>query len=275
MNKIILKDIGADPEFILQDKRSGKYISSVGIIPGTKYEPFELERIGHQISTDNVLVEIGVMPTNDPKEMYNSIEYCLSEIHKLTDNKFNIRRLPYVVYDDDQLQTEESQMIGCEGDLNCWTEIDNEPVTEFKNGGRSAGAHIHLAYKNPNFRTSLQIIRALDLFISVPMVLLDTSDGALERKKLYGKAGAFRICPYGCEYRSPSPRWTESLESITWMFSQVRTAIQFLNDGNEFSLAKDSDIPNCINMGDRSLAKSLVKKYNINLEIDENVAIFA
>ena len=59
---------------------------------------------------------------------------------------------------------------------------------------RSAGCHLHVGYLNNNIETSLKMLRYVDAIVGLPSILFDT-DG--ERRKLYGKAGCFRLTDYG------------------------------------------------------------------------------
>ena len=65
--------IGSDPETFLRDA-AGKYISSVGLIGGSKDEPMPIGN-GCSVQEDNVTVESNTPPTNDPQEFVNAINY--------------------------------------------------------------------------------------------------------------------------------------------------------------------------------------------------------
>ena len=59
---------------------------------------------------------------------------------------------------------------------------------------RSAGFHIHVGYPQNNIDVSVQMLRYIDVYVGIPSILYDTDS---ERRKLYGKAGCFRLQPYG------------------------------------------------------------------------------
>jgi len=90
----------------------------------------------------------------------------------------------------------------------------------------------------------------MDLFLGVPSVLID--DGK-ERKKLYGKAGAYRYKPYGVEYRTLSNFWVFEPGLIDWVWNQTEKALTHVKNGlmdKELSrLARE-----CINKDDHNLA---------------------
>lgn len=132
---------------------------------------------------------------------------------------------------------------------------------------RTAGGHVHIGYANSDFKTSIQIIRALDLFLTVPSLLLDPDD---LRRKMYGKAGAFRIKDYGAELRTLSNFWIASQESVNWVFQQVNAAIEALNNyGGNINGFIDTDtqlkIQTAINTGSIEIAQELCNSYQIQL----------
>lgn len=128
--------------------------------------------------------------------------------------------------------------------------------------------HIHIGYDESSFDKSINIIRALDLFLGVPSIILDTDT---LRRELYGKSGAFRIKNYGVEYRVLSNFWIQSQEIINLIFYNISQAIDFINNSentSELFNKKDSEnIQNCINNCDKKLANRLIKKYNININL--------
>lgn len=121
--------------------------------------------------------------------------------------------------------------------------------------------HIHIGYDNHNEVTNHEIIKALDLYLSVPLVLMEPDN---LRKEMYGKAGAYRNQPWGVEYRVTSNYIYSSPELMTWAFEQVNEAINFLNAGGfkDFDIYPYS-IVNIINNNDKENAQALVKKLNI------------
>ncbi len=79
-------------------------------------------------------------------------------------------------------------------DFNAWVGGKPNTVGGVKGCGRSAGGHIHIGYDDFNQTTSDFIVKALDLFISVPLVIAEPEN---KRKEMYGKAGAYRPQPWG------------------------------------------------------------------------------
>lgn len=261
MKKIENITLGTDPEVFLVNKEE-KIISSIGIIKGCKDEP---SPIGNDcsIQTDNILTEYCIPPCTTPEEMYNSIQYCFSYTNKeVAERNLKVKVLASATVDDDQLNNDQARMFGCSPDFNVWTQSINQPPNN-KTNLRSCGGHLHIGYSNPDEVTSEEIIRALDLFLGVPSMQLDKDT---ERRKLYGKAGAFRFKDYGVEYRVLSNFWINNINNIEWVFEQVNRAVEFLNNGNS-ALADKDDIVRAINDNDKKAQEHLIQKYGLVTEI--------
>ena len=82
----------------------------------------------------------------------------------------------------------------CDPDFCIYTGTVNEPGKLGKTTLRSSGFHIHIGYEQCNIDTSLAMLQYIDAFVGIPSIIYDTD---AERRKLYGKAGCFRLCEYG------------------------------------------------------------------------------
>jgi len=117
---------------------------------------------------------------------------------------------------------------------------------------RSAGGHIHV-------ETSLDkaaVIRAMDLFLGVPSLILDSKGGM--RRQLYGKAGAYRPKSYGVEYRTLSNFWIFKTIHAMWVWDQTEKALGFVQ---KFGELDDESIRDAINIKNVALARGLMKEY--------------
>lgn len=268
--KLTSVNIGSDPEIFLFDEKIGEMIPAIGLIPGTKEKPFPITEEGHFIQVDNVAAEFCVPPTMDPKEMYSNIQICLKAIEERAQEYVPMAKIAVVAshsFRKSFLDHPIAKEFGCDSDMNAWTEIVNPKPIADDECLRSCGGHLHLSYNNPNYETSLQIIKAMDLFLGVPSVLLDDDT---RRRELYGKAGSFRFKNYGIEYRSLSNFWIKSQESVDWVYEQIQKVIDFINEGKTLHSSEGDEIQKCINTGDRELAKQLIEKYNV-CTIKENI----
>lgn len=257
--------IGTDPEFFIQNK-DGKLISSIGIITGTKDIPNRLKHLGagFAIQCDNVLGEFNVPHGYTAKEVANNIAIMKAYITGFLESRdLHPVYAASAVYDDDQIQSDEAKEFGCSPDYNAWTNGVNQKPEGTSTNLRSAGCHFHCGYDNKSAKRSRDLIKALDVFVGVPSVIIDTDT---KRRSLYGKAGCFRHTMFGCEYRTPSGFFLSDPKLTEWSFNQIFEAINYLNEFGIDEINKDGEwIVETINSGNIDEAKKIVSKYKINL----------
>lgn len=257
--------VGCDPELFLRDKTTKEYVPSYFLIKGDKENPQMITDEGHNIQCDNVMVEYGVPPSKTSEEFIkNNIivqNYLKDKIAE--PNGLELVIFPYAEFTENNVQDEKAKRFGCDPDFNVWKDGRPNIVGRPNPLGRSAGGHIHIGYDNFNTLTSNAIIKALDLFISVPLILMEPDN---KRKEMYGKAGAYRPQPWGVEYRVTSNYIFSSPELMKWAFEQVTEAVNFVNAGK--SPKANSTYPGvdyAINTKCKTAAKSLMKEFNIKL----------
>lgn len=258
ITKILL---GSDPEFPLFRKSDNKFISAEGIIGGTKDSPQFISKDGHAIQEDGVMLECTFPPANDPYTFKDNLDFVLNYIrdkHQSLDISFN----PAVEFDDEYLQTIQATTVGCSADFDVWENTLADVPNYRKTNLRYAGGHLHVGYPNPDNDTSEELVKALDVYLGVPSVLIDTDE---LRKKLYGSAGRFRPKPYGIEYRSMSNYWLKNLETIRWVFGNTKEAILFLNNGFKIAAEDKKWIQECMKNNDKELAESIIASYEIRV----------
>lgn len=123
---------------------------------------------------------------------------------------------------------------------------------------------MHLGYNGNSIDNSLLILRYFDLYLGVPSVLIDPDT---ERRSLYGKAGCFRLTPYGLEYRSLSSYMMKDKKMLAWVWNQVINAITAYNKRR--NLPRPEHIIESINTNNKRLAKSLCNYYGICVDCSE------
>lgn len=81
--------IGADPELFIINEKTGKVVSSVGLIPGKKGDPWVSDDMptGFGLETDNILAEFNIPPVRDKESFINNIEYMKEYIKKFVKEK--------------------------------------------------------------------------------------------------------------------------------------------------------------------------------------------
>lgn len=256
--------IGADPEVFLLDSK-GKLTSSIGLIGAGKLDPFQIPDMpkGFTLQEDNVSLEYGIPPAKSGEQLHQYISSVMEKSLEYTKGlKFS--NLSCAVFPADQMTDPGAHVFGCEPDFNAWGpqgfDKDGNPMNI--NPGiqvphqfmRSAGGHIHVETK----LDPVKVVRGMDLFLGVPSVLMDQGE---DRRKLYGKAGAHRIKPYGVEYRTLSNFWIFKKDYCEWVFRNTAEALKYYELAEGFG----EEIQQAINGNDRSLAQQLVAALSLEV----------
>lgn len=277
MKKIILSAIGADVEMFLKDRLTNEIISAEGYIAGTKDEPFVFSNENKYFSTslDNVLAEFTIPPATNAKDFVEYLTRGVNYINSVIPKTFCTEAFPAANLHERFLQTDQAKLFGCEPDVNAYTQWVNDSPKADDKTLRSAGGHIHLNYndpfdvvdlKNPNEEYMAQdtvrhnIVKALDLFLSVPFTIIEPDN---KRKELYGKAGAFRPKSYGVEYRTLSNYYLSSKELTAYVFNNTMLAIEWLNAGNVITKELGEFVQQTINTNNKQDAKYLINEFKI------------
>lgn len=213
--------IGCDPELFLHHK--GKFVSAIDLIGGSKQMPKPIGDVkGYAVQEDNVAVEFNVPPATSCEEFVKSIQWTVNEIEKMvTPYELSLSQAASASFPPDQLEHPKAKEFGCEPDYNAWTKrINPRPKTEDPNF-RTCGGHVHVGTD----LDPIAVVRAMDVFLGVPSVIIDTDT---QRRKLYGKPGAYRKTSFGLEYRVLSNFWIWEKELIEMVFEQTQKALNFV-----------------------------------------------
>lgn len=267
MKKIDNVTIGSDPEMFIINESTGKVVSSVGMIPGYKGDPWldeewkKPEMKGYGLETDNILAEFNIPPVTNKKDFIQAHEYMKDYIRKFVKKinpEYGILCAASMIVDEDQLQSDQAKEFGCSEDFCAYTEDVNPKPEGTRTNLRSAGQHIHLGYNDPDIPSSLLMIKYLDQYLGLPSVVVDQDS---RRRSLYGKAGCFRLCPYGLEYRVLSAAMYSNPVRTGVVWDCIERAIRAYN--NEAELISPEIIQEAINTSNVEMAKELIEKHNL------------
>lgn len=261
--------IGADPELFV--RKDGNPSSAFGLIPGTKKAPHVVDKGAVQV--DGMALEFNIDPASDEDQFVVNITTVLNVLKNMVP-EYTLDVSPSMHFPTEvmEAQPEEALKLGCDPDYNAYSYGTNDSP-EAHPTMRVAGGHVHVGFTqdaditDENFLSDCRVLaRQLDLFLGVPSVLLDDN---VERREMYGKAGAFRPKTYGMEYRVLSNFWIRSPELTRWVFRNTRKAIHFLQTGNDLGQRWSSLIQPTINVSDKNTASMLVnaayEEHGINL----------
>lgn len=260
--------VGADPELFIVDGK-GMVGSAIGLLGGTKEVPRVVPR--GAVQEDNVLAEFNIDPASTEEEFVHNLNAVRTTLNLLLPEGLYTSVLTSHEYDEDVLTSFGPQALefGCDPDFNAYTGSVNPPPGA-RTTLRTAGGHIHVGYPRANQLDSNDVIRAMDLFLGVPSVLLDNDT---RRRSLYGRAGACRYKNYGVEYRTLSNFWLGSNELMSWAYRQTLRAVDAALSGDLIDEEKETTmgcewghIQSIINNSDRQEASKLLQ------QLDQEVA---
>jgi len=176
--------------------------------------------------------------------------------------------------------SKEAREFGCAPSRNNYTGKESViKVNPSKYGYRSAGGHVHLgASKTSDLGKCLRsetklVVQILDYVLGNTCVMMDRDPSQIERRKVYGRAGEYRLPKHGLEYRTLSNFWIRSFQlmHMVYGFARLCSAIGFNiyrdekrsyvdkgeSDYRTFLKKVDKkDVERAINQNDFDLAKS-------------------
>lgn len=204
--------VGGDPEIIL--RRGEEPFPCVGLLPGTKKEPFPIpgSRYGTTVQEDGVCLEIGFSPVPQ-REIQHVIQSISSEallyVRGVLGPQVRFYNNCEAQFTPEQLMVPQAQELGCEPDQLAYQEGLRRPPLKADDLGllRFSGGHIHVGYdKTATPVPEHAVVQAMDLAYLVNCVF-EGRDPQRGRRKFYGIAGLYRSKKYGIEYRTPSNFW--------------------------------------------------------------------
>lgn len=270
--------IGADPEGFFVDKASGKSVSAHDLLPGTKENPQPVDKGAVQV--DGMAWEFNITPAATEDEFVENIQFVMNTIKEM---------VPHCYLSDDVVckfspevwnsTPEEALELGCEPDYNAYTGEQN-PQPNQEEQFRSASGHIHIGWaegmdvNDPgHFDACCMLTKQLDSLLGVASLPLENVEQGPVRRKLYGKAGAFRPKSYGMEYRVLSNFWLKDEETIRWVYRQVLRAISELLEGIPLYKDKTNTIQQFIdgcNETEVTRVYSLLRGVNVPVQMPES-----
>ena len=261
--------IGADPEFMLVNK-AGKYVSAIGIVPGTKENKIPLGN-GHYAFYDNVLVECNIAPASG-RNVLEKFQDCFQRLVKLIGPKFRLTPQASQVYPKEECEHKDAKVFGCDPEY-CVYERDEDgrikrvdpPICDENNTFRSGGGHVHIGHEKAMpilGGKPVEIVTLLDIVLGCASVLMDHDPTSAARRKLYGGAGTHRVnMDYGLEYRCLSNFWLASPKLVRMVYDLTDTVLDLIDldaEGEVFKLVDVNKVRKTINTGKKQDAEKIL-----------------
>jgi hypothetical protein len=212
--------VGADPELFVRNPNNMQFVSGHGLVPGTKLEPFKVDRGAVQV--DGMALEFNIDPAATANEFFMNINTVRDRLQRMVPG-YELVADPVAEFGDEYMRTQppEALELGCEPDYCAWTGKANERP-DGNVSFRSGAGHIHIGWTDGADTRSVNhladcvaMAKQMDYYLGIYSLLWD---GDNRRRSLYGKAGAFRPKPYGVEYRTLSNAWLRDPRMIRWVY---------------------------------------------------------
>ena len=259
--------VGTDPEFFVRNTTTGRLVSAIPLINGTKDTPDPLPG-GGNVQRDNVALEFATDPATDLRDFVQKVGQAFRDVYDKLPEGHDLEVIPSAVFDDDQLDHPEAKEFGCSPDFNAWKMEMNDAPSLPNANFRSCGAHIHTGHVEGDGNEFLleipgkvRLVKMQDVFHGLISTVLDRSEAAIERKQLYGKAGCHRPTDYGVEYRTLSNYWMKSPILVMLIDSLTQDCLKMIREDKDNTLIEligEGTIQVIINEGRAEEAQTII-----------------
>lgn len=283
---------GADPEIFLT--LDGKVVGAERAIPedGVHVSGTTLNSLathanvanGLSMVRDGVQVELNLPPTHCREWLVLEISYAFKRLNEhlkamtASGRQFEISFRQIVDVDAEELKalSKDSRRLGCAPSFNWYNPMATIGVDPDTYTKRSAAGHLHFGLP-PHLMSERERLAPLcDILIGNTCVLIDRDPAQVERRKVYGRAGEFRVPRHGFEYRTPSNFWLRSKELVSFVAGLMRLTTYVLDtavdekgwpaDQALLDLVSLPDIEKAINNNDLALARANFEGVKIFLQ---------
>lgn len=225
--------MGCDPELFIET--SDGVVGSETIIPKEGiYTAW-----GNKIVRDGVQIELQPPPATCRQTLGATLAGIIQQLdaelvkHASKGIKASFAPVVEVPKEEFDKLSAEAKRLGCAPSSNALQPRATVKVSKADERIRSAGGHIHMGIghhhilksgnpKNQALRD--QLVNLLDVMVGLPCVLIDRDPNQAKRRKVYGRAGEYRLPPHGIEYRTPSNFWLRHFVLMHFVLGQARTA---------------------------------------------------
>lgn len=256
--------IGSDPEVFA--KRDGKYVSAHNMVPGSKEAPHVVNDGAVQV--DGMALEFNINPAATEKEFLYNLDSVMGQLKAMVPG-IELAADPVAEFDHQYMldQPEEAKELGCDPDYNAWANGAVNPKPDGEVDFRTGAGHIHIGLWPPGHepgnheKVALEVVKQLDFYLGLPSLVFDKDT---RRREMYGAAGAYRLKPYGVEYRVLSNKWLSSVALRRWVFRSTKKAIMALHSGERLRNRYGS-VERIINKSQVTAAKEICRAAGIQI----------
>lgn len=219
--------IGADPELFIS--KDGKPYSAFGLIDGTKRNPLSVDNGAVQV--DGMALEFNIDPAEDEETFLKNISSVKETLLSMIPKDYTELQDCSVEFDFDHFKEQPyaALELGCEPDFNGRNGKMFRKPNAIENK-RTAGGHVHIGgfqienmTEEQHFDFCCRFAQIMDEQVGVYSVLWDDDS---ERRKMYGRASAFRPKSYGIEYRTMSNKWIFNPQLVKTVYNFTIDAVK-------------------------------------------------
>ena len=283
--------MGYDPEVMIWDNRLMHMASALRVLgeDHQKNNPIDLGD-GIKFYADNALGEFKANPVSaddGPEPFVNTIRSAMTRIQEHLGSGFSLSPRAAYTFPSEELGKSRKNEIGeelnpawdagCMPNLNVYSgEIRTREAmaADFHSMGcmRTGSFHIHIGEKRYGTHDNLTLmttetkvgaVRLLDIYLGCASVLFDQDPTSIRRRKLYGKAGEYRVTMYGVEYRCLGPSPLADDKKLTLVFSLAEYAIRLMEHPDWKDIlasVNEHHVQEVMNLGNTAMAMSILKQ---------------
>lgn len=227
--------LGCDPEFFFE--QDGKVVGSEKVIGQSMNDDYGRKNI----VMDGVQVELNPPPGTCREGLAGNLSAAFRALktHLAKTGKVKASFTTCINLTKEELDglSDAAKRLGCAPSLNRADKKAAVTVDGSKSLSRSAGGHIHLGLRDSysgmdNFKKKENLellVDVLDILLGNTCVLLDRDPNAAERRKVYGRAGEYRLPKHGLEYRTLSNFWLRSYPLMSFVMGVARNAVSVVS----------------------------------------------
>lgn len=231
--------LGCDPEFFFE--RGGQVIGAEKVLtPDHKIVSTSYKYDGpsgvkdEKFVLDGVQVELNPRPNTCRANLGNEIAAAFRalKVHlkSMGDVTASFKTVVEVSKEELDSLSDKAKVFGCAESLNTYDKAACVGVDASTYLKRSAGGHIHLGLAGDASMMAARerLIPILDVFVGNTCVLIDRDPEQIERRKVYGRAGEYRLPLHGVEYRTLSNFWLRAYPLMSMVMGLSRQACGIL-----------------------------------------------
>ncbi len=222
-------NMGCDPELFLS--QGEVVIGSEKVIPKAGIYSSHNSGAVSAVVRDGVQVELQPRASTCREGLIANLAWAFHQLRNQLDGATTPNMTSVVEVSEAELASlsDASRILGCAPSRNANNPSASINVNPATYQMRSAGGHLHFGLTSwPDVMANGvrdSFVPLLDILLGNTCVMLEDPDQARERRKVYGRAGEYRLPAHGLEYRTLSNFWLKSPILASFVLGLGRFAV--------------------------------------------------